>query len=39
MDEVKELNSELWTVVDNYGGGVGDGGAGEGEGEGEGEGV
>ena len=23
MDEVRELNSELWTIVDNYGGGEG----------------
>ena len=35
MDEVRELRSELWTIVDNYCG-EGDG-PGEGEGEGEGE--
>jgi len=29
MDEVKELHGELWSVVDNYGGG--EGGKGEGE--------
>ena len=33
MEEVRELYDELWTAVDNYGGG--EGGAGEGEGEGE----
>jgi len=35
MDEVKELHSELWTVVDNYGGGGGEGGTGEAEWEDE----
>lgn len=38
MDEVRELDSELWTVVDNYGAGGGEEGMGEGTREGEGEG-
>ena len=33
MDEVRELHGELWTIVDNYGGG--EEGAGEDKGEGE----
>lgn len=33
MDEVRELVSELWTAVDNYGGGEEVVGEGEGEGE------
>ena len=37
MDEVRELRSELWTIVDNYCGGEGGPGEGEGQGEGEGE--
>jgi len=38
MDEVRELDGELWTVVDNYGAGGGEEGTGEGTGEGDGEG-
>ena len=37
MDEVRELRSELWTIVDNYCGGEEGPGVGEGEGEGEAE--
>ena len=33
MEEVRELHDELWTIVDDYGGG--EDGAGEGEGGGE----
>ncbi|KAF9644227.1 tubulin nucleotide-binding domain-like protein [Thelephora ganbajun] len=37
MDEVRELNDGLWTIVDNYGEGGGGGETGEDEGEGDGE--